>query len=413
MKEGRRHQSEKGPFFGHAPTVGGRTIYFLLDFCCILCKIRETMYNERSSYNEVSHMVPLQTPEEVLLPLKPNVENGRCLFLSELNTLPQPFAEVAREHYLERANRAGDSPLLGEYAPWIIGDSLGASPDTINSVLVPWMLLYEHVLTIDDAIDNPSRVHPKHMILNSLLFQRSMLRYREAFPDQSDFWLAFQDHYEANASAGFRETEVFHNSYSELNQNQEDHAILAQKSAILKICATALSLKTQQRGLGIQEDEAIDDMLTGIQLLDDLTDWEEDIAARNFTYPLNQALTWLAGVRGVTVAEVMNADSDSIFLSLILSGATTSTVARANSYLTRVAMNLPDNGDAIAHKYFNSLTERNSIIADSIKELVIDIPELTKGKLVETIHEGRKPAILLDKIWPRLQANFRVLAQSS
>ena len=56
----------------------------------------------------------------------------RASFFDHLDSLPEPFANIVKEHYLERVVRAESRQMLGEYAPFLLADVLRVSDSSLS-----------------------------------------------------------------------------------------------------------------------------------------------------------------------------------------------------------------------------------------------------------------------------------------
>lgn len=70
----------------------------------------------------------------------------------------------------------------------------------------------------------------------------------------------------------------------------EDLANLGRKNAIMKAAPAALAAVSGRWALLPIAEQALDDLCIGVQLVDDLLDWEEDLLSESFTLPLLQAV---------------------------------------------------------------------------------------------------------------------------
>ena len=353
----------------------------------------------------------VSSPEQLLTPLKVDVDTSRELYLSEVDQLPQPFSALGRAHYLSRVAEAHGRPILGEYGPWIIGDSLGSPRDAIKLTTVPWLFLYHQVLAIDDMVDRPAAFDTKQMILSHLLLERAMSGFRREFGSDEVFWGAFRRYFESTATAGAHEAETFHNP--ERVFSSEEHLLMGRKNSLSKLFATALSLKTKGRALNDGEDDAIDALCTGFQLYDDLTDWGEDLESHNYTYPLTNALSWIADLRAVPATTLTDVTRDEVFASLILSGSAVGTVEKIHESLTQGAAALQNGGGSLIQRYVNALVQRNSSLLQDIDHTISSAPPAHIEAVVEALQAGSGFVLPSDRIWHRLQSIFRVLAGAS
>ncbi len=97
------------------------------------------------------------------------------------------------------------------------------------------------------------------------------------------FWPYLQKYFAESSEA---EQFLWQHKDRVLPYKRRDFAMMGRKAALVKLSAAAYADATQQWDTLGPLEEAIDVLCSGIQLIDDLVDWEEDLQERNFTYPL-------------------------------------------------------------------------------------------------------------------------------
>lgn len=249
------------------------------------------------------------------------VEASRRLVLEEFAAMPAPFGDVIREQYLARASAKN---LAGEFAPWLIADLLGARiDDSLDDLAAAWLLLHTYVLMVDDLLDD-SAVDPKLLqIASGLCLQRSLTRLFKAAPAALQATDYIDRFCRQTAEAVTRE----------LQQDRFfSRAAIAHRMAVLKLWSVFLLCRMGRSADIAAAETVIDDLACALQLLDDLTDWEEDWRLGRHTKPIAIAID--RGRASGFVGETPTADD--LFAALVITGAYTETLAEADVFLRRV-----------------------------------------------------------------------------
>src|ERR1035437_8246341 len=138
-----------------------------------------------------------------LAPVAEKVMDIRSLFFDHLDSLPAPFARIVKEHYIERVVRAESRQMLGEYAAFLLGDVLRIPDESIvRRIAVPWLVVYEYSLMIDDIVDGKSLLSAERVLASPILYDDFVCIWREWFSEHPGLWQAFRTyHAEANSAA--------------------------------------------------------------------------------------------------------------------------------------------------------------------------------------------------------------------
>jgi len=274
-----------------------------------------------------SHPLPL-------LAFQDKVERCRTSFLQELEKLPDPLNRVAIGHYTSRVKRGNGRAVLGEYAPWLIADLAGIADDAaVERIMLPWLCIYTYIIFTDALIDEQN-VEEKDLLLiaSGLLLERG-LSHLSKLAFNSDVLLTFVDEYFTQtaiaAISELKEHRSLVQSYSD-----DDLRNLGRKVSVLKLCARYALASRGITDVGNLEFTALDNLFSGIQLLDDITDWEEDWRMANYTFPLTLAFERLV-VRGITRAtNPQTLEENEVLVGLVLTGALEETLHKALGFLT-------------------------------------------------------------------------------
>lgn len=351
------------------------------------------------------------TPEHILRSVDGSIFIARDHFREQLETLPRPFNTLAADHVSRRLDGAHERPTLGEYVPWLIGDAIRAGPDTTQAVTTPWLFLYHHIISLDDSIDSTTAPRPANLLLSSVLLERALSGFRGLFPQDERFWDGFQRYYEQAVVAEHHETNVYHDATRGFDD--DEHLTMGRKSSVLKLCATALTLKTMDRPLTEHEDDAFDRIAAGFQLLDDLTDWEDDLQTRNFTYPLGSAAGWLRRLRGDVTNDTGDVTPDEMFVSLLMSGAVEKTLEHTSVFLRQGKERGLIAEATVMGRYIDAVIRRNDDVSLKMRQLLDNISEDEHRTFIQDIRRPGVATVPSTTVWQHLRSIFRVVAQGA
>lgn len=249
------------------------------------------------------------------------VESTRQAFLDELATLPNPLGRVAKDAYLSRVRRGNGRAVLGEYAPWLIADLCGLQRLSIsNEFLLAWLDIYSYIIFIDAAIDEPFLDERSYLLIASgLLLERGIIRIARLVPSGDEMLDATDQHLTETAVAAVNELAQHRRNLHDYS----DTAVreLGKKVAALKICARYVLMQRGVGGIGELPLNAIDGFCTAIQLLDDITDWEEDWQSGNYTMPLTLTQQRLAAYGMAGTLEPDGLSKEELLMAMIATGS--------------------------------------------------------------------------------------------
>jgi hypothetical protein len=260
----------------------------------------------------------------------------RETFFAGLGSVPMVLRETIEEGLTNRIERAGGRPLLGEYATSLLGDVIGIEdPRVPTRWAQPVMNVYVATLMTDDLLDRKDDVDSSLVSASSsLLVQRGITGLFRLLPAEPAADL-IDRYFERAATAAVNELRDRRGriqSYSPIEVSQ-----LAEKGALLKLAAE-LMLIADGKTFDHATEALLDNLLVGVQLLDDLTDWREDWIASHSTYLLSLAFE---DDEFQALHRAGQASSDDVFLSLLLTGAIEETLTLARMHLEQVMVGDP------------------------------------------------------------------------
>ncbi|WP_127589592.1 class 1 isoprenoid biosynthesis enzyme [Paenibacillus lautus] len=158
----------------------------------------------------------------------------------------------------------------------------------------------------DDIMDSPhdsqSPIDPKHhLALANLLYYEFLTSYQPYFSANSDFWSYFKNYTHEWSEGVLHETR---DDYFKHNR-----AMIAKKAAPVKLGSTAALLLSDQAGLIPRTNDVMNHVLLTLQMMDDWTDWKQDLADGSYNCLLSLIKSELGRPReaNLTLPEVQEA----------------------------------------------------------------------------------------------------------
>lgn len=321
-------------------------------------------YSLKSQYKSICYEYDyLNTFIEEIIALRKSL-----LVFSE--KLPKSLGKIVVAHYKNRLYRAKSLPMLGEYVVYLIGDLFKIPVNIINQLSFPWLLLYEYCLLIDDIIDNPIKNNSKEYKTSQILLKSALKEYNNNFKNDISLVESF----------GTYHRQWFDAMIFELNQNFEidskvtDVEFLQQgrKSALVKFCADSLVRLNNKRSLNPIEEKCLDNFCSGIQLLDDVTDIEQDYTLGVSNTIIKDMYQWIEKNHIDSIVDIKNLSTRQLKIILIFSGAISDSLKLASNYLSE-GINLSNNPTCITTKYFHQVIKKCVTSIRIINEYIIPI----------------------------------------
>ncbi len=241
------------------------------------------------------------------------------------SSLPNALGTLLMAHYEVRVQRAKGKPMLGGQALTFLSDIFEIDVRLTSDLIVPWALLYQHSLLVDDLVDHPLKMNGRHIILSQLLLDKATSAYRQVFGARGNIWCLFERYRMESFHAMLREIE-----WSEEPRDLGDDMLLLQqgrKAALAKFCAATLLYRAKGHTLSRQQENAIDVLCVAIQLLDDLNDISEDAPEGRMNYLQLSALRWVKRLalenRSNNITRRLGPNQ--LYVALVLSGAVSDT----------------------------------------------------------------------------------------
>lgn len=222
-----------------------------------------------------------------------NAQKSRRVFFEDIGDFPEPCRTAIKRNCKNRLDAVKGAPLLGECAPWMISDLLGgraiSKPDDILPV---WMNLYMQTMMLDEIIDTPTqKLDPQVLIASSLLGQRGLKHFFDRYP--TDTWVSVQLDKCVFEMADMAIDELHQHRMTAGAYTDSDVINIGKKFSILKLCAVML---IEDEGDVSSVDRLllpVSMLASGMQLLDDITDWKEDWDIKNYSPLLTATVEYI------------------------------------------------------------------------------------------------------------------------
>lgn len=229
------------------------------------------------------------------------------------------LAMVLKSHYRERLLRSQGQIMLGEYAVFIISDLLKMSKNTVARVQFPWLMLYEYSLLLDDLLDESRKNFREEILLSQILLDAAHYEFAE-FIENSAYEKEIYSKYRMESMYAMNEENAGINK--EVTPFSEDMVILqGQKSSLIKYLASSMMFLENNRALSENEEDALGNICSGIQLLDDLTDIEDDHEAGRKNSLLYKTYRWASSNTEVSYLRTDYFDRNILIVAAAYSGA--------------------------------------------------------------------------------------------
>jgi hypothetical protein len=322
--------------------------------------------------------------------------------------LPKPLGENLVTHYENRLKTAASSPMLGEYAIFLIGDLFKIPKKFINQLSFPWLLLYDYCLMLDDLIDNSHQNYSQKLLTSQITLQSALKEYNKIFENDSALWDSFNIYFNQWFAAML--FELSNKNQSKNKISNDEFLQQGRKSALVKFCASSLVILNNRRSLNIAEETCLDSICCGVQLLDDLSDIENDFNSGISNTLIIKMQQWIENNKIESTLDIKNLSLNQLKIILIFSGAITESLTIAQKYLYE-GINLAPNSDGITSKYFNHIIKKCSVNIELINIVIKDITfakvlvllltdELEKNKIYQI--DSHK----IEDIWQNINSLF-------
>ncbi len=293
------------------------------------------------------------TSVDFLSTFQTKVKSLRQDLYRHAQSFPSPLNSTLINHYEERVRRACGLPMLGEYAPFMMGDLLIIKPRTIELLNFPWLLLYEYTLLLDDVIDQPRKFSQRELVLSQMLLASSLDEFKRVLGDSQQLWAAYYSYQREWLIGSLHEMDL--SSHEKTSFPSEVISQQARRAAIAKFCAASLLFLDQHRLPTPREESGIDHFCAGIMVLDDLTDVLEDHIEGRRNFLLETTREWSnANIPRESITWT-TLSIDQLTIGLVYSGAISRSWKAAADEIDK-ALGIFSDSESQTANYFRSIS---------------------------------------------------------
>lgn len=292
--------------------------------------------------------------ESFLNSIKPHVLCIRSQFHDFALKLKPELGKILIDHFNERLERANNTLMLGEYAPFILGDLFSVSKSTINKVAFPWFLMYEYSLLLDDLLDKEREYWQLELLSSQILLDNTFKEFIEVANNKFNIFTSFNKYRNESVDSLVNELKWSNDGFIE----NIDSAIIIQgrKAALVKFCISYMINIDKTRNISEVEETTLDNICAGIQLLDDLTDFIEDHNEGRTNVMLSSIFKWVE--KNYPMINRDNINNEQLIAGLILSQSLNITLEFSHYLLKSVNKMICENKANLGSiEYFNDLAE--------------------------------------------------------
>jgi hypothetical protein len=174
------------------------------------------------------------------------------------------------------------------FFPYWSAENYQLEEESKQTIILAGIYYAEYFLIEDTLIDTlqiDRRQRSSLWILANIFFMRAMQTFCEVFASDSDFLIS----YIPRCTIEYWETVGWESSYGYRARSWSEKEIrkLGKKLSPLKVITTALALLGGQKRPIPELAALIENYHVGMQMIDDIDDWKEDLVNRNFTFFLS------------------------------------------------------------------------------------------------------------------------------
>lgn len=227
---------------------------------------------------------------------------------ARLSVLPAPLSEIGLT-YLRKFDvfeQDSSKNYISYLLPFWMKELTELPADVYRHLSAANIIGMLYYFIQDDIMDSPhdsqsSTDSKHHLALANLLYYEFLTSYQPYFPANSDFWSYFKNYTHEWSEGVIHETQ---DDYFKHNP-----AMVAKKAAPVKLGSTAALLLSDQAGLIPRTNDVMNHVLLTLQMMDDWTDWKQDLADGSYNCLLSLIKSELGRPRdtNLTLTEVQEA----------------------------------------------------------------------------------------------------------
>jgi hypothetical protein len=233
----------------------------------------------------------------------PELQAALEICKARISSYPEEFRAEALQYLANNdilsADFAGN--CLSFLLPFWLQTAFPVSPEICRRIAAGNIFGFLYFLIQDAVMDTlPGEYQGDLLPLGNLLYLDFFEQYQQIFSGNSQFWSYFNQYIREWADSVTRERK----GYWKTGQNNHEPQLIqiAYKAAPLKICGAALCLLTDTGAAVGALAEVIDTNIITFQLLDDWSDWREDLEIGNCSFFLSRVMR-LCGINEFSALE--------------------------------------------------------------------------------------------------------------
>lgn len=211
----------------------------------------------------------------------------RCL--RYLQSLPAPLAGLLVGENIDIDHLEGRERLFGEFFTFWIGSTLGITDDqTLQTASFASFFLRGYVVLQDWTVDERTKFDPNLVRLSGILLAKSIEYYQSLVPFEPKFWDYFHKYLDEFTIGNVVEQSKHRDEIRVYEE--EDIRRLGEKTCIVNVPIAVLALYSKREDVLNRLTTAIENAMIGIQILDDILDWRDDLESGIYTHLLTLAI---------------------------------------------------------------------------------------------------------------------------
>ncbi|WP_338552983.1 hypothetical protein [Paenibacillus sp. KS-LC4] len=185
---------------------------------------------------------------------------------------PEPLNQKGQAYirHINPLHRSGSQNYLGYLLPYWMTEMADVTEEQCEQLALANLFGMLHFFIVDEVMDKGSAESRQKLALGHLFYTQMYGVLHRLHPTDSKFW-EYYDRYMADWSLGVTEE-------SESDYFNTDPLRTALKSSLVKIASTGALLLSDKHAFIPAVEQAVDYVLVALQMADDWTDWEADLA---------------------------------------------------------------------------------------------------------------------------------------
>ncbi|SFE97954.1 hypothetical protein SAMN04487969_110149 [Paenibacillus algorifonticola] len=187
-------------------------------------------------------------------------------------TFPEPLNQTGQAYitHINPLHRSGDQNYIGYLLPYWMTEMASVTKEQCEQLALANLFGMLHFFIVDEVMDTGSRESRQKLALSHLFYTQMYGVLHSMHTSDSKFW-EYYDRYLADWSIGVAQE-------SADDYFNTDPLRTALKSSLVKIASTGALLLSGQHAFIPAVEQAVDYVLVALQMADDWTDWEADLA---------------------------------------------------------------------------------------------------------------------------------------